>query len=73
MCTLVHCTRHPPPPIRPTDRFDPATTLTTTTTNTTSSKRQDAFFVADLGAIIRQHRKWTRLLPRVVSWRERRD
>lgn len=26
-----------------------------------------AFFVADLGAIIRQHNKWHRLLPRVVS------
>lgn len=26
---------------------------------------EDAFFVADLGAIIRQHRKWQRCLPRV--------
>ena len=26
-----------------------------------------AFFVADLGAIVRQHNKWHRLLPRVVS------
>lgn len=30
---------------------------------------QDAFFVADLGALIRQHRKWARLLPRVVRMR----
>lgn len=27
---------------------------------------EDAFFVADLGAVVRQHRKWQRMLPRVV-------
>lgn len=28
---------------------------------------ESAFFVADLGAVVRQHRKWQRLLPRIVS------
>jgi len=27
----------------------------------------EAFFIADLGALKRQYRKWARLLPRVVS------
>lgn len=28
---------------------------------------EDAFFVVDLGAVVRQHKKWVRNLPRVVS------
>ena len=35
--------------------------------NKIESGIEDAFFVADLGALVRQHRKWQRLLPRVVS------
>ena len=35
--------------------------------NKIESGIEDAFFVADLGALIRQHSKWTKHLPRVVS------
>lgn len=28
---------------------------------------ESAFFIADLGSIVRQHNKWQRLLPRIVS------
>jgi len=35
--------------------------------NKIESGIEDAFYVADLGALVRQHRKWQRLLPRVVS------
>lgn len=34
---------------------------------TVGSGMDEAFFIADLGALQRQARKWYRLLPRVVS------
>lgn len=31
-----------------------------------SEGTDSSFFVADLGSVVRQHRKWRKLLPRVV-------
>jgi hypothetical protein len=34
--------------------------------NVIHAAMEDAFFVADMGAVVRQHRKWKAHLPRVV-------